>query len=182
MNAPAPATRFRIRLGGEEDLIQVRRIAQATWPDTFRNILSPAQIEYMLAWLYAIDRLRQQVRTGEHVFHLADIDDEPVGFAAHQCECPRPGATKIHKLYLLPAAQGRGIGRALVDAVREIAESSGHDTLTLNVNKHNDAIRFYEAYGFRKGGEEVIDIGGGYVMDDFIMNLSLPLPPAGDSR
>ena len=88
--------------------------------------------------------------------------------------------TKIHKLYLLPVVQGRGIGRALIDTVRAIAESHGHDTLTLNVNKYNEAVHFYEAYGFRISGTEVIDIGGGYVMDDFVMNLSLPRRPAGD--
>lgn len=170
MPTPPP---FSIRLGREADLPDVRRIAHATWPDTFRNILSSAQIDYMLAWLYDIDRLRRQVQSGEHVFHLAEKAGTPVGFAAHQCDCPRTGATKIHKLYLLPAAQGHGIGRALIDAVRAVAEAHGHDTLTLNVNKHNRAIRFYETYGFRTSGEEVIDIGAGYVMDDFVMSLPL---------
>jgi hypothetical protein len=43
----------------------------------------------------------------------------------------------------------------------------------LNVNKHNRATDFYLANGFLQVGEEVIDIGGGYVMDDYIMGSAL---------
>ena len=52
----------------EADLQAVRDIAYATWPDTFRDILAPGQITYMLEWLYAIPRLRTQVASREHEF------------------------------------------------------------------------------------------------------------------
>ena len=45
--------------------------------------------------------------------------------------------------------------------------------LSLNVNCHNKAIQFYEKMGFRHVGSEKIDIGQGYVMDDFVMEKSL---------
>jgi len=155
------------------DIEAVRQIAYATWPDTFRDILTAAQIDYMLAWLYASDRLHQQVQTGEHVIHLAEVDGMPVGFVAHQLDHPMPGTSKIHKLYLLPTQQGKGIGRMLVDTVRKAARDAGQHSLVLNVNKYNRATEFYLANGFTQAGEEVIDIGGGYVMDDYIMGSAL---------
>lgn len=176
MSNSTPA--FRIRPAAraehaERDLEAVRQIAYATWPDTFRDILSPAQITYMLDWLYALPRLTAQVASREHEFHLAEIDGAPVGFCAHQLHHPEPGVAKIHKLYLTPQTQGLGIGRAMVAEVMDIARSAGHHALILNVNKYNRAVQFYEAIGFAKAGEEVIDIGDGYVMDDFVMRIPL---------
>ncbi|MBC7623853.1 MAG: GNAT family N-acetyltransferase [Aeromicrobium sp.] len=155
------------------DVESVRQIAYATWPDTFREILTTAQIDYMLAWLYATERLHNQVRTGEHVIHLAEVDAMPVGFVAHQLNYPTAGTAKIHKLYLLPTQQGKGIGRMLIDTVREAASQADQHAVVLNVNKYNRATNFYRANGFAQAGEEVIDIGGGYVMDDLIMRCAL---------
>jgi ribosomal protein S18 acetylase RimI-like enzyme len=155
------------------DIEAVRQIAFATWPDTFREILTAAQIDYMLAWLYDADRLRNQVHTAEHVIHLAEVDGAPVGFVAHQLDYPAAGTAKIHKLYLLPTQQGKGIGRMLVETVRQAAREAGQRAVVLNVNKYNRAIDFYLANGFEKAGEEVIDIGSGYVMDDFIMKSAV---------
>jgi diamine N-acetyltransferase len=155
------------------DLHAVRQIAYATWPSTFRDILSPAQINYMLDWLYALPRLSAQVLSGEHVFHLAEIDGKPVGFCAHQLHHPEPHSAKIHKLYLLPETQGIGLGRALIDEVVQAARAASHTALVLNVNKYNRAVGFYEALGFVKSAEEVIDIGNGYVMDDYVMRIAL---------
>jgi GNAT superfamily N-acetyltransferase len=155
------------------DIEAVRQIAYATWPDTFRDILTTAQIEYMLAWLYETDRLHRQVAAKEHVFHLAEVDGMPVGFVAHQLDYPEPGTAKIHKLYLLPSQQGKGIGRMLIDTVRRAAREASQQAVVLNVNKYNRATAFYLANGFSQVGEEVIDIGSGYVMDDFIMRTAL---------
>jgi ribosomal protein S18 acetylase RimI-like enzyme len=46
-------------------------------------------------------------------------------------------------------------------------------TMILNVNRFNPAVSFYEKYGFRTVKEEVIDIGNGFVMDDFVMVLEV---------
>jgi ribosomal protein S18 acetylase RimI-like enzyme len=45
--------------------------------------------------------------------------------------------------------------------------------LFLNVNKYNSAIQFYHKIGFEIAKEEVIDIGNGFVMDDYVMEKQL---------
>ena len=45
--------------------------------------------------------------------------------------------------------------------------------LELNVNRYNKARQFYETIGFVVVKEEDIDIGSGYFMNDYVMNLSL---------
>jgi ribosomal protein S18 acetylase RimI-like enzyme len=70
--------------------------------------------------------------------------------------------------------QRKGYGGMLLE--RALAIARGHDcaTLMLAVNKHNrNAIAAYNKYGFRIAESVVKDIGGGFVMDDYIMRKVL---------
>ncbi|MEN2281977.1 GNAT family N-acetyltransferase [Algoriphagus sp. SE2] len=156
----------------QEDLKFVQSIAKRTWPDTFGNILSPHQIDYMLSWMYSLENLSKQQNSG-HQFFFAEEDGEKLGFTGIEVN-QEPGKTKIHKIYILPTAQGKGIGKKLINKVKEVAKENHQISLLLNVNKYNKgAIDFYEYLGFKKIKEEVINIGKGYVMDDFVFELTL---------
>ena len=52
-------------------------------------------------------------------------------------------------------------------------EAAGDKRIILNVNKANNAKNVYESQGFTVRKELVLDIGGGYVMDDYIMEYLL---------
>ncbi len=156
----------------------IRGIALRTWPVTFASILSPAQIDYMLDWLYTEASLREQVQHQGHTFLLAKVDDAYAGFASCQPDYRDTGKTKLHKLYVLPEAQGHGVGQSLVDAVTGMARRHGNPALLLNVNRHNAAIRFYQHLGFRVVAGEDIPIGNGFVMEDYVMEKVLDQTPA----
>ncbi|WPR75641.1 GNAT family N-acetyltransferase [Algoriphagus sp. NG3] len=156
----------------KEELIHVQSIAKKTWPDTFGEILSPKQIEYMLSWMYSLETLEQQASDG-YLFFLAEENGEKLGFTGIEVNQVL-GKTKIHKIYILPTAQGKGIGKLLIKKVKEIALENNQASLLLNVNKYNQgAIDFYEYLGFVQIKEEIIDIGNGYVMDDYVFELKL---------
>lgn len=153
------------------DIPVIQAIAHQTWPVTFGDILSPEQIQYMLAMMYSTEALSQQMHEKKHVFLLVqDTENQQyLGFASYEVNYKEEPKTKIHKLYLLPASQGKGLGRQLIDAVASRALANQNSTLSLNVNKHNKAIQFYERLGFKTVDTETIDIGNGFVMDDRIM-------------
>ena len=165
---------LRITPATTDDIPTIRALAHATWPDTFGTILSPEQIAYMLDWMYSPETLRIQMDHGGHRFLLATIDEEgghttPVGYASYELMYHGEPTTKLHKLYVHPSRQGYGVGHALMEAVRIAAESAGQRSLTLNVNRHNHAIQFYERHDFVAVGSEDIDIGRGFYMNDIIM-------------
>ena len=163
---------IQINPASKEDLKIVKSIAQRTWPDTFGEILSPEQIDYMLNLLYDLALLEKQITQG-HTFLLADEGGEKLGFTGIEIN-QKPGKTKIHKIYILPTAQGKGVGKKLINAIKEIALRNEQSSLLLNVNKYNQgAIDFYEYLGFVNIKSEIIDIGNGYVMDDYVFELKL---------
>ncbi|HEY0040237.1 MAG TPA: GNAT family N-acetyltransferase, partial [Flavisolibacter sp.] len=76
----------------------------------------------------------------------------------------------------LPNQQGRGTGRFTIEQVIEEIKPRGATALRLNVNKHNKAKSFYERLGFTVISDVKIDIGNGYVMDDYVMEKKLVSP------
>ncbi|WP_134089110.1 GNAT family N-acetyltransferase [Olivibacter sp. XZL3] len=155
----------------------IQDIAYKTWPRTFRNILSAAQIKYMLEMMYSTSSLTKQMQELRHRFLLAIENGQYVGFISYESPYKDTLQTKIHKIYILLEAQGKGVGKRLMDAVEKTAQANGDDRLLLNVNKHNEAERFYTRLGFELIGTEDIDIGSGFLMEDKIMAKRLSPDP-----
>lgn len=163
----------QIRPATSADYGTIERIAHQTWPATFGHILSVEQLNYMLNWMYTPEAIVEQVEQKGHIFLIATDDTgETVGYVSYEVNY-KPANTKIHKLYLLPQTQGQGIGRLFIDEVAKRALTAGDTALTLNVNRHNRAVQFYERMGFSVVDNEDIDIGNGFLMHDLVMQKPL---------
>ncbi len=154
-----------------EDIPLIRRLTNIIWPATYSTILSREQIEYMLEMMYSSESLKKQMEELHHQFLLCYDDDEAVGFASYSPT--GEGIYKLHKIYVLPNQQGKGIGKFIVAHIVDAIQPRGAVALDLNVNRHNPAKTFYEKLGFTVIRDEDIDIGGSYWMNDFVMRKSL---------
>ncbi|MBU2525137.1 MAG: GNAT family N-acetyltransferase [Bacteroidetes bacterium] len=155
------------------DIPIIRQLAKAIWPPTFKDILSESQIAYMLRLMYAEASLEKQMRTFGHCFFLLIVEEEACGFMSLEHDVHHQGKTRIHKIYLLPKLQGKGLGAKMIQFAAKEARQKGDSALILNVNKYNTAAKFYEKLGFELVKEEVIPIGEGFVMDDFVFEKTL---------
>ena len=156
---PNDSTKFQI----------IRNIAEETWPVAYGEILSTAQLKYMFDMMYTTTSLLEQATKNNLQFILAKEENDYVGFASFEYDMNQTNKTKIHKIYILPENQRKGIGKKLIDFITIEAKIKKDIAIFLNVNKYNKAIHFYTKLGFSKVKEEVIDIGNGYVMDDYVM-------------
>lgn len=159
---------MKIKLLTADEMNIVQELAYATWPDTFKSILSSEQIDYMLEWMYNLDTLKEQVNSGHQFFAFFE-NSTPLGFIGIQLHYPTEQSLKIHKLYVLPNIQGKGVGKQLVSKAIEVAKENEISELLLNVNRFNSAVDFYKHLGFKVAYEENIDIGNGYLMEDYVM-------------
>ncbi|MBB2147934.1 GNAT family N-acetyltransferase [Pedobacter gandavensis] len=155
------------------DFPVIQKIAHKTWPATFGAILSPQQISYMLEMMYSTAALTEQVAGKGHHFLLVKDETNDLGYASYELNYKGLPKTKIHKIYLLPEAQGKGVGKLLMKTISEIAKDNKNTILSLNVNRDNSAFLFYKNIGFEQVGEENIDIGDGFLMEDYIMEKQL---------
>ncbi len=147
-------------------------LTKKIWPVAYGTILSKAQLDFMIQKFYNETALQELIQKG-HVFYLAQDEKENyVGFVSYEINSV-PDKTKIHKIYVLPETQGTGLGRQFFELVKEQAKENNQKAIFLNVNKYNNALHFYTKLGFSIVNDEVIDIGEGYVMDDYIMELGI---------
>jgi GNAT superfamily N-acetyltransferase len=162
-----------IRPADLDDINTIGFLAQQIWPDTYGEILPPEQLKYMLKLIYSPRSLRRQMVDERHQFLIVEQTEEPIGFASWSVTGD-PDLFKLHKLYVLPGRQGKGLGKTLLQFIFETIRPEGATRLRLNVNRFNKARQFYERMGFAVTGEEDIDIGHGYFMNDFIMEIAVP--------
>jgi ribosomal protein S18 acetylase RimI-like enzyme len=177
MLAPEPAMSGRMpavdtvttREANDRDLTTVATLAGSIFRQHYPGILSVAQIDYMLAKLYSAAALRRQRQLG-HVFLLALINEKPAAFASFALSQEETNEAQIHKLYVLPEHHGRRIGVRLIDEVTTRVQRLDRRRLVLTVNRLNiQAINFYFREGFTIRSVVDTDIGGGYAMQDFVM-------------
>jgi ribosomal protein S18 acetylase RimI-like enzyme len=155
------------------DLPEIQRLAREIWHAHYPGIITREQIDYMLARGYAIEALEEFLEGPASGIELAVVDGRRVGFAAWYAT-GTPGEAKLDKLYVLQAYQRHGVGARLIARVESAAKLAGATTSVLNVNKHNtQAIRAYEKHGFAVRADVVVDIGNGFVMDDYVMAKAL---------
>lgn len=158
------------RFADLDDINTIGFLAQQIWPVTYGEILSPVQLDYMLQLFYNPASLRKQMTEGKHQFVMVEEDDEAIGFASWS-PAGEPGVFKLHKLYVLPGRQGKGMGRTILQFILDEVRAEGGSTLRLNVNRYNKARQFYERMGFTVVREEDVPIGNNYFMNDYVMEV-----------
>lgn len=145
-------------------------LARRIWNAHYPGIISQAQIDYMLEQRYTSERITSQLDDPrQHWWVALDLEGRMRGFA-HAIAQPDEAELKLDKLYVDPTWQGQGIGRRLLRPVFELARSLGLRRVVLQVNRANHgAIAAYRQFGFVVERALVVDIGGGFVMDDYWM-------------
>lgn len=151
------------------DIKLIQEIAHTTWPITYGAILSKEQLDYMLDLIYSDEALTNQYNKKEQLFYLISEDSTNLGFIGIEHQYKGEAITKIHKIYLMPETQGKGIGKKVVDEIEKLALENNSKALLLNVNRFNTALGFYKKIGFEVAEEVNIEIGNGYLMEDYVM-------------
>lgn len=156
-----------------EDVELLGALAAEIWMRHYAGIISRAQIEYMLRQRYEPALIRAELAREDLWWDKLLVGGKMAGFASYFLS-GEPGEMKLDKLYVHPNHQRRGYGERLVARACEQARARGGSRLVLTVNRNNrNAISAYLKYGFEVSATQVKDIGGGFVMDDYVMVRSL---------
>ncbi len=169
MNTTTPG--LEVRLASKDDLWQIRELAIRIFPVTYQDIVESPQIDYMMDMFYKPENLVKQFESGQQ-FLIIYHNGNAAGYASYT-PLNVTGDYKLNKIYLDTELQGIGLGRNLMNDVISRLKAAGGKSLQLNVNRNNKAVGFYRSMGFVIKKEELLDIGNGYFMDDFVMELSL---------
>lgn len=143
-------------------------LAGEIWREHYGALLSEEQIEYMLEKFQSETAIRGQIESEGYRYSLFEMDGEPVGYFGWR---PDEDGAFLSKLYIRRAARRQGLARM---ALEEIERTVGGGRIWLTVNRENSgSIAAYRRMGFEKTREQCAEIGGGFVMDDDIMERQI---------
>ncbi len=159
------------RKASTADIPLIRELCLNIWPQTYSHLLSQGQIDYMLDMMYSPASLQKQMEEDGCKFIVVYDDTEAIGFASYNEY--KPNIWKLNKIYILPSQQGKGTGRFIINYITGEITPQHAKALQLQVNRENEAKYFYQKLGFTIIETADFDIGGGYFMKDYIMELAL---------
>ena len=154
----------------EKDITAIQDLAKKSWHFAYADILQQEQIDYMLNLMYSEETLKKHYENPNYNYYLVQEGTEFLGFIGFEFH-NETETTKLHRIYFLKEAQGKGLGKKALEFIKTEAQKTGDKRITLTVNKNNVARKFYESQGFRVYDEAIFDIGNGYVMDDYLMEF-----------
>jgi len=142
---------MHIRKAEIDDLPAVRDVLIATWHDTYDRIYGIDDVTFLTERWHSAPALARNLRAPQGCFLVAEQAGEVMATAFAD---RRGDVVFLHRLYVLPAFQGQGVGRALLQAVTDAY--SGATSMRLEVEPANVAASaFYFAQGFRFTGQSV---------------------------
>ena len=106
---------MEVRHLSKDELWQVRELALQIFPVTYREIVVPEQIDYMMELFYTPENLLQQYESGQ-VFLIIYSEGKASGFASYT-PLNDHGEFKLNKIYVDTRLQGKGLGRILINDV-----------------------------------------------------------------
>lgn len=146
-------------------------LAREIWTEHYTSIIGAEQVEYMLEKFQSEKAIAEQIENKGYNYYLIEEDNQAIGYCAIVQE---EEELFLSKIYVRNTMRGKGIARKTLDFIKNIALERNLGKIILTVNKNNTGpIAAYEKLGFVNAGSIVQDIGGGFVMDDYKMELKV---------
>lgn len=164
---------IKIRQATPQDISLIHQLAKEVFFPTYEPLQPKEKVAHLFKLMYNEAALTEQMEKKKHVFILVEDASGYLGYASYEFNYKGSGKIKIHKIYVMPNAQGKGVGKEMISWIANVAKQNKIETLMLDVYRHNPAIQFYEKIGFRIVSEQVTDVGNDFVMDDFVMEKML---------
>ena len=164
----------RLEVRKAETDTQVREIAdlaKVIWNEHFTPIIGKDQVDYMVEKFQSYPALKEQISEGYEYYQIFS-GGEFCGYTGiHPGEDNR---LFLSKLYLKKESRGHHLATGAFSFLKEICRERGYSAIWLTCNKHNDnSLGVYRHFEFEIIDTQEADIGGGFIMDDYIMEYKI---------
>lgn len=118
---------FTIRKATVADCELIHKMAKEVFPATYKEILSPEQLDYMMDWMYAPSNVRKQMEEEGHVYSIAYKENEPCGYVSIQQQ--EKDVFHLQKIYVLPPFSGYALRQFFIQGSNQVYQGDTSGTL-----------------------------------------------------
>ncbi|MGC4021517.1 MAG: GNAT family N-acetyltransferase [Cyclobacteriaceae bacterium] len=115
---------IEIREATAIDIPVIKELASKVWFVTYGPLQPKDKVDYLFKLMYSDEALREQMQQKNHKFLLTKDDTGYLGYASYEHNYKGENKTKIHKIYVMPDAQGKGVGREIIFAIESMAQQA----------------------------------------------------------
>lgn len=156
-----------------EAIQTVAYLAHKIWNQHYVTIIGQQQVDYMLDKFQDEEAIKDQIENGYDYF-IIEHQKNPCGYLALVLNNDDM-KMMISKIYIDSDFRNLNLGSQLIDFSIDEAKKRGSKLIWLTVNKNNrKSIEWYQKRGFTIKENIKIDIGNGFIMDDYLIELLLP--------
>ena len=154
----------------DADVRRMVKVAETVWREANISFCSAEQVEYMIERFQSFEAVQGQLLQGYRYFVFEENGDIVAYFGVQ----PQGERLFLSKFYILKEYRGQGLFSAGLDVMKRLCREGEMRAIYLTVNRNNrHAYEVYLKKNFKVIEEAVADIGCGFVMDDYIMQLDL---------
>jgi diamine N-acetyltransferase len=156
---------IEIREATFQDIPTMREVAISSYTDTFAIHNTPENMAAFFVDTYDLKKMQAEFQEPGSRLFLAFEGDSQVGFVrlrtSNEVESLIGKNTiELQRLYVLTSAQGKSVGRLLMEASMAYAQQKKYEWIWLGVwEKNFRAQRFYKNWGFEKFSEHTFWMG-----------------------
>ncbi|NEW09709.1 GNAT family N-acetyltransferase [Paenibacillus sp. SYP-B3998] len=163
-----------LHVNAAKEIAEVARLAAEIWREYYVSIITIEQIDYMIGKFQEVPAITDQIYHQGYEYYLIHHDNSAVGYMSARQE---EGKLFLSKFYIGKEHRGHSYASQALAFLEQLCKDRNLSHIWLTVNRHNESsIAIYEKKGFRTVREQIVDIGNGFVMDDFIMEKEIPVP------
>ncbi|MBO4408929.1 MAG: GNAT family N-acetyltransferase [Clostridiales bacterium] len=148
---------------------KLSRFASGIVKRHYDPIIGSEQNDYMIKLFQSPEAISGQIEEGYNYYEVYK-KGKLIGFFSYKL---RNGELYLSKYYVTEKERGNGTGRKVIDFLTKEAVLNKAKKISLNVNRNNPTVKIYESLGFKAVREEKNPIGNGFVMDDYVYELSV---------
>ncbi len=152
----------------DSDIKKIEVLAEKIWSQHYTPIIGSAQVSYMLEKFQSCESIKNDIRNG-YTYYIVSLDGIPRGYSAVKTD----NGVFLSKFYVEESARGKGAGKAMLSTITGYAKKENLKRIWLTCNKYNPTVDIYKKLGYTIADSIVTDIGGGFVMDDYVMEKDL---------
>lgn len=162
-----------VKIETEQQIKELCALAKEIWNEYSICFIDQPQIDYMLEKFQSEQAVFMQINGQRYQYYFLEEDGENFGYFAVQPQ--KSNSTLfLSKFYIKKSHRGKGFGRKAFEVIYNLAKEFELAKIKLTVNKYNlPSVYVYEKLGFTRVSDEITDIGGGYVMDDYIYEFEV---------
>lgn len=150
-----------------DNIEKLTQLASEIWHEYWPCLLSDEQIEYMVEKFQSSRAIKEQIKNDNYTYYFIVSEGEIAGYAGIS---DKKDYLFLSKLYIKKDFRHKGLGKLVIEKLKQM----NFPKIQLTVNKYNkNTIDAYLKYGFKIVDSVISDIGCGFVMDDYIMELPL---------